>query len=383
MSYINQSMIKKIILLVTLFTISCNTNKKGENEGLPGRLGNKYLTVNEDKRINQNLLMALKAVGLDGTPPTPTVSFGSSSEEIQNFSNELEPLYQEVFRDIFSSIVLPDGLITETKIIKGVDDNEIKLYITKPSNVSDDIPGILHLHGGGMAIMTANDPNYIYWRHKLASTGLIVVGVEFRNTSGLLGNYPFPAGLNDCVSALKWVYENKKELGISNIIVSGESGGGNLSIATTLKAKQDGIINYIDGVYAQCPYISNLYGKESKELKSLTENDTYFLRGDMLGLQASLYDGAESKNPLAWPYHANNSMLEGLPPHRITVNELDPLRDEGLAFSNKLMEAGVIVSSKIIKGTVHAAENIFPLDIPEIHNQAIEDIKNFSYSLIY
>ena len=159
---------------------------------------------------------------------------------------------------------------------------------------------------------------------------------------------------------MKWVYENKKDLGISKIIVSGESGGGNLSIATSLKAKQDGISNYIDGVYAQCPYISNLYGKGNTELKSLTENDTYFLRGDMLGLMASLYDGIESKNPIAWPYHADASMLEGLPPHSITVNELDPLRDEGLFFSRKLEEAGVSVNTKIIRGTVHAAENIFP-----------------------
>lgn len=229
--------------------------------------------------------------------------------------------------------------------------------------------------------MTANDPNYIYWRHKLASTGLVVVGVEFRNTAGILGEHPFPAGLNDCISSLKWVYENKKKLGISKIIVSGESGGGNLSIATGLKAKEDGIINYIDGIYAQCPYISNLYNKGENELKSLIENNAYFLRTDDLGLTASIYDGIESKNPLAWPYHANKILLQGLPPHVITVNELDPLRDEGIIFSEKLKHAGVNVRMKIIKGTVHAAENIFPLDIPIIHNQAIEDIKNFSYNL--
>ena len=60
---------------------------------------------------------------------------------------------------------------------------------------------------------------------------------------------------------------------------------------------------------------------------------------------------------------------------------MDPLRDEGIIFSEKLKHAGVNVRMKIIKGTVHAAENIFPLDIPIIHNQAIEDIKNFSYNL--
>jgi len=372
---------KKLILLATLVAISCNTIQKKQKVELPGRLGNKDLTINNDKRINQDLLKGMIAFGLDGIPPAPTVTYDSTSEEIQEYNNGLEPLYQGVFNDIFSSIDLPEGFINETKIIKGDDGNEIKLYITKSEDANEDIPGILHLHGGGMAIMTADDPNYIYWRHKLASTGLVVVGVEFRNTAGVLGNHPFPAGLNDCVSALKWVYENKKELGISKIIVSGESGGGNLSIATALKAKQDGILNYIDGVYAQCPYISNLYGKGNTELKSLTENDTYFLRGDGLGLMASLYDGINSTNPIAWPYHADNFMLEDLPPHVITVNELDPLRDEGLAFSKRLKEVGVSVNVKIIKGTVHAAENIFPIEIPIIHNQAIEDIKSFSYNL--
>ena len=328
---------KKLLVFTIITLISCNTTP------LPGRLGDKNLTVNDDKRINQKLLQAMVNIGLDGVPPPPPVTYNSSREEIQEFNNSLEPIYTDVFRPIFSNIELPDGLTNETKTIIGDDGNEIKLYVTKPTNASGGIPGILHLHGGGMAIMTAGDPNYIYWRHKLASTGLVVIGVEFRNTAGVLGNHPFPAGLNDCVSALKWVYENKKGLGISKIIVSGESGGGNLSIATALKAKQIGIVNYIDGVYAQCPYISNLYAKQNTELKSLIENDTYFLRVDMLGLMASLYDGINSKNPFAWPYHADSRMLEGLPPHVITVNELDPLRDEGLAYSDKLKNAGISV----------------------------------------
>ena len=148
-------------------------------------------------------------IGLDGVPPAPPVNFNSSREEIQEFNNGMEPVYTDVFSAIFSNVELPDGLMNETKTIIGDDGNEIKLYISKPADLSEEMPAILHLHGGGMAIMKADDPNYIYWRQKLASTGLVVVGVEFRNTAGILGNHPFPAGLNDCVSALKWVYENK------------------------------------------------------------------------------------------------------------------------------------------------------------------------------
>ena len=65
--------------------------------------------------------------------------------------------------------------------------------------------------------------------------------------------------MNDCSSALQWMFDNKEKLGVSKIIISGESGGGNLTLATTLKAKKDEKLLQIDGVYAQCPYISNEY----------------------------------------------------------------------------------------------------------------------------
>jgi acetyl esterase/lipase len=61
-----------------------------------------------------------------------------------------------------------------------------------------------------------------------------------------------------------------------------------------------------------------------------------------MGALAKLYDptGDNATNPLAWPYHAQPSDLQGLPPHVISVNQLDPLRDEGLAYFRKLLDAG-------------------------------------------
>ena len=60
---------------------------------------------------------------------------------------------------------------------------------------------------------------------------------EFRNAAGKLGPHPFPAGLDDCCCGLKWCFENKDVLKASSLIIAGEGGGGNLAIATTLKAK--------------------------------------------------------------------------------------------------------------------------------------------------
>jgi hypothetical protein len=119
------------------------------------------------------------------------------------------------------------------------------------------------------------------WCKSLALQGLVIVMVEFRNAyiKGKPRN-PFPCGLNDCASAAKYVHAHKQELGISKLITSGESGGGNLAIATALKANREGWMEAIDGVYAVAPYISGAawgWTKEQQlaELPSLIECDDF------------------------------------------------------------------------------------------------------------
>jgi acetyl esterase/lipase len=268
-------------------------------------------------------------------------------------------------------------------VITGVDGNDVSLYIHEPADRSGPLPAVVHTHGGGMVLAAAADPNYVRWRDELAATGLVVVGVEFRNGGGKLGPHPFPAGLNDCASAAQWVADNASRLGVSSIVMSGESGGGNLALATTLKAHQDGWVASIAGVYGQCPYVSNLYHSPPPELTSLFENDGYFLSCNMMGTLARAYDpdGGNATNPLAWPYHASADDLRGLPPHVISVNQLDPLRDEGLAYYRKLLDAGVSAVSRTVNGTCHAGDCIFRVAMPDVYAATIRDISAFAHSL--
>lgn len=206
------------------------------------------------------------------------------------------------------------------------------------------------------------------WREELAATGLVVIGVEFRNGAGALGNHPFPASLNDCAGGVRWAFANREDLGISTIVLSGESGGGNFCLATALKAKAEGWLGEIDRVYAQCPSIRNEPSQEMPDLPSLTENDGFFLSGRRIDAMTKAYDpdGANATNPLCWPDVAERSDLIGLPPHMISVNELDPRRDEGLRYFQRLLAAGVSATSRTVNGTCHAGDVLLPGAMPDV-----------------
>jgi acetyl esterase len=349
---------------------------------LPGRLDRPDLDLRDDPRADPRMLAAMAAVGLDVAAPPSPVTAESSIAEILEYCTLAEAGFQMAFGMINANSPTP-GVSSYVETITGVDGNDVTLHIHRPEDTTTPLPCVVHTHGGGMAILTAADPGYVKWRDELAATGLIVVGVEFRNAAGALGPHPFPAGLNDCVSAAQWVIAHRDALGASLVLMSGESGGGNLSIATALAAKRDGWVNELAGVYAQCPYISGVYADPPSSLLSLFENDRYLLDVENMGAMAKAYDpdGTNAANPLAWPMHAARADLEGLPPHVISVNELDPLRDEGLAYFRKLLDAGVSAVSRTVNGTCHAGDCLFLDAIPDVVEATIRDIKGFADSL--
>jgi len=221
---------------------------------LPGRLGDPNMQLRDDPRADPRMVAAMATVGMDVAPEPAPVDINSPIEQLLEYGAAAEEgfgMLGEIFSAAAPEITNVDR---RTEVIRGIDGNDISLYIHTPTDVDGPVPAIVHTHGGGMVIMEASGAGYVRWRDELAATGLIAIGVEFRNAAGKLGPHPFPAGLNDCFSGLKWAHDNRDALGISKIVISGESGGGNLSLATTLKAKGEGVLEMVDGVYAQCPY---------------------------------------------------------------------------------------------------------------------------------
>ena len=231
-----------------------------------------------------------------------------------------------------------------------------------------------------MMTMSAFDGMYRAWGKIIANTGVAVAMVDFRNClqpSSAPEVEPFPAGLNDCVSGLKWVSENAGKLGIdpAKIIVAGESGGGNLTLATGLKLKQDGDLELIKGLYAFCPYIAGEWPQD--QYPSSTENNGILLElHHNRGAMAYGIEQLDAKNPLAWPGFATVEDVSGLVPTMISVNECDPLRDEGIAFYRLLLQAGVPAQCRNVMGTSHGIE-IFASACPEISRQSAASVKQF------
>jgi acetyl esterase len=85
-----------------------------------------------------------------------------------------------------------------------------------------------------MVLWNATNKVNTQWAKSLASIGLVVIIVDFRNARTLEGYNQFPIGLNDCAEAVKLIAAHK-ELNIEKIVLQGESGGGNLVLVTALK----------------------------------------------------------------------------------------------------------------------------------------------------
>ena len=259
------------------------------------------------------------------------------------------------------------------------DGNTAKIQYIRPDS-SEALPCVYYIHGGGMASMSCYYGNYRAWGKIIAAQGVAVAMVEFRNSvspSALPEVAPYPAGLNDCVSGLKWVASQADELNIdaSRIIVAGESGGGNLTLATGLRLKQEGALDLIQGLYALCPYIAGIWPLD--ENPSSVENNGILL--DLHNNQGAMGYGVEEvekRNPLAWPGFANEDDVRGLVPTVISVNECDPLRDEGVNFYRLLVRAGVSARCRQVMGTIHGTE-IFPIACPEVSRDTAVSVADF------
>lgn len=238
-------------------------------------------------------------------------------------------------REELCRYALPDGMRIQERTIPGGDGQDMVLRIYTPAGLPDRAPILLEIHGGGW-VGGDLDIDNARCVALAAGTPAIVVGVDYRLT--VPGGIHFPAPLMDCHAALTWVHRHARELGGDGerIALHGTSAGGSLCAGLALYLRDHGGPR-LSLVVLNCPALDirpTLSKWQNREFSALHASK----REEPGFLYAGGYDGV----PLS--YYAFPGLcpdLEGLPPHSVIVGELDPRRDEGVRYAQRLWEAGV------------------------------------------
>ena len=210
--------------------------------GGAAQLGSAPRDLRDDPRADPRMVAALAPFGLDRQSPLLPVSAASPREALLDYAAQTEANFGGLFDALLAGLAPVEGVSRQTLTVAGQDGNDLSLRIHRPAGRPGDatLPCVVHFHGGGGVILSAADSCYERWRDELAAQGAVVIGVEFRNAAGRLGNHPYPAGLNDCATATVWALEHRAELGVDTVVVSGESGGGNLALAVAQSLRPAG-----------------------------------------------------------------------------------------------------------------------------------------------
>ena len=226
----------------------------------------------------------------------------------------------------------------------------VSLRIYRPTGSPNErMPCLVFYHGGGWVLGSLDGVDGLC-RTLCQDAQLVVISVDYR----LAPEHQFPAGVEDCWAATCWVAENAESLGIDplKLVVGGDSAGGNLAAAVALRAR-DQAFPQLAGQVLIYPVTDLTQSQPSYE--SFAEG--YLLTRDSMTwfIQQYLPKAMDLKTPEASVLFAES--LVGLPPTLLLVAGFDPLRDEGLAYAQRLREAGVPVIEKNWEGMVHGFIN--------------------------
>lgn len=224
-------------------------------------------------------------------------------------------------------------------------DSTIALRVYRPFGLDAEEPAIVYLHGGGWVVgsLDAYDGTC---RLVADEARCVVVSVDYR----LAPEHPFPAAIEDCVAAYRWVRTRAEELGIdgARVGVMGDSAGGNLA-AVLAQITTDDPVGPPQVQALVYPATETSFSAPSHRLFAdgfgLTRQDMEWYR------DLYLPDHATRDLPTAAPLLAPS--LAGLAPAVVATAGFDPLRDEGDAYAERLAGSGVAVWSRCYDDMVH------------------------------
>jgi acetyl esterase len=204
-------------------------------------------------------------------------------------------------------------------------------------------PTLVYFFGGGWVLGGLDDVEPSCRRLANAAR-CAVAAVGYRRAP----EHPFPAALDDCLAATRWLAEHAGELGLDarRFAIGGASAGGNLAALVALRARDDGGPALTSQLLVY-PVTDHL--PDTPSMRVCT--DRYFLDARSMKWFWSLYLRNPRDADAASPLRAGD--LTGLPPALVITAEHDPLRDEGERYAERLRDAGVEAAVERYEGMVH------------------------------
>ncbi len=223
----------------------------------------------------------------------------------------------------------------------------VRVYAPAGAAPADGRPALLDIHGGGFVVGDI-DMEHGFAAAAARRLGAVIVVVEYR----LAPEHPYPAGLEDCYAALVWLHDHAADLGVdpARLAVGGQSAGGGLSAATALLAR-DRSGPPLCFQFLGIPELDHRL--ETTSMRTFVDTPMWHRANAELSWQYYLGPDAGEISPYASPALASD--LAGLPPAYVTTMEFDPLRDEGILYALRMMEAGVSVELHSYPGTFHGS----------------------------
>ncbi|MES9542615.1 MULTISPECIES: alpha/beta hydrolase [unclassified Actinomadura] len=231
-------------------------------------------------------------------------------------------------------------------------DPDVAVRIYRPRDARG---AVVWLHGGGFVFGDLDTEHP--WASRIADgSGAVVVSVDYRRSP----ESRFPAALDDAYAVLAWTAEHADDLGVDpgRIAVGGHSAGACLAAAVALRARDE------QGPPIRFQLLNEPGLDDRQETWSQrTFTDTPWHDRDKVALAWGHYLGGAPATTYAAPGRATD--LAGLPPAYIATAEFDPVRDEGIDYAVRLLQAGVSVELHQWPGTFHGSQAILSADVSQ------------------
>ncbi|HUA35683.1 MAG TPA: alpha/beta hydrolase [Candidatus Binataceae bacterium] len=248
-----------------------------------------------------------------------------------------------------------EGVASQDRFAKGrPGDPDVRLRVCRPDNQPGKLPALLWIHGGGYVMGDIEQDDRLM-KQIAKRIGCVAASVDYR----LAPEHPFPAPVEDCYSALKWLFANAGELGIdpSRIAIGGASGGGGLcaGLALMTRDRREVKPSFQLLIY---PMIDDRNVTPASH--AITDPRVWNRESNRLGWKA--YLGRDGGGAGVSPYAAATRAtdLTGLPPAYIPVGALDLFIDENIEYAQRLIQAGVPTELHVYPGAFHGFDLFAP-----------------------